>query len=104
MIDIFAKWIDGKIVCVPKKRRGMSKGEYIRAASAALELNAASYPTLSCRELSLLSGIDLDLALSLLCSPSGEKNTPEHEPIAPDSLRDDDRQPRQPTLFCIPDR
>ena len=42
MIDIFAKWIDGKIVCVPKKKRGMSKGEYIRAASAALELNAAS--------------------------------------------------------------
>lgn len=25
MIDIFARWVDGKLVCEPKKRRGMTK-------------------------------------------------------------------------------
>jgi len=39
MIDIFAKWKDGKLVCVPKKRRGMTKGEYLRALAACERLN-----------------------------------------------------------------
>jgi hypothetical protein len=41
VIDIFAKWIDGKIVCVPRKKRGMSKGEYLRTLHACEELNNA---------------------------------------------------------------
>ncbi len=63
MIDIFAKWKDGDLVCVPKKRRGMSKGEYLRAAHVCLRFNAASFPSLSSRELSLLSGITPDQTL-----------------------------------------
>ena len=39
MIDIFARWVDGRLVCEPKKRRGMSKGEYLRALHACQEMN-----------------------------------------------------------------
>jgi len=39
MIDIFARYIDGKIVCEPMKRRGMTRGEYLRALSRCNELN-----------------------------------------------------------------
>ena len=39
MIDIFAKWKDGDLVCVPKKRRGMSKGEYLRALHICQQFN-----------------------------------------------------------------
>jgi hypothetical protein len=39
MIDIFAKYIDGQFVFTPKKRRGMSKGEYLRALAACERLN-----------------------------------------------------------------
>ena len=39
MIDIFARWADGKLVCEPKKRRGMTKGEYLRAVYACEQMN-----------------------------------------------------------------
>lgn len=39
MIDIFARWVDGKLVCEPKKRRGMTKGEYLRAVYACEQMN-----------------------------------------------------------------
>ena len=60
MIDIFAKWKDGDLVCVPKKRRGMSKGEYLRAAYVCLRFNETSFPSLSSQQLFLLSGIAPD--------------------------------------------
>jgi len=104
MIDIFAKWKDGDLVCVPKKRRGMSKGEYLRAAHVCLRFNEASFPSLSSRELSLLSGIAPDLDPSSQLRLSGEKNTRELSPIETESRQDGDRQPTQLTLFYIPDR
>ena len=39
MIDIIAKWVDGKLLCGPKKRRGMTKGEYLRAVHVCQEFN-----------------------------------------------------------------
>ena len=39
MIDIFARRVDGKLICEPKKTRGMTKGEYLRALSMCNELN-----------------------------------------------------------------
>lgn len=39
MIDIFARWVDGILVCEPKKRKGMSKGEYLRALHTCEDLN-----------------------------------------------------------------
>jgi len=104
MIDIFAKWKDGDLVCVPKKRRGMSKGEYLRAAHVCLRFNEASFPSLSSRELSLLSGIAPDLDPSSQLRLSGEKNTRELSPIETESPQDDVRQPMQLTLFYIPDQ
>ena len=104
MIDIFAKWKDGNLVCVPKKRRGMSRAEYLRAAQVCLRFNGTSFPSLSSRQLFSLSGIapDLDPSLQLLLSE--EKNILELVPIEIESLPDDDRQPTQLTLFCIPDQ
>ncbi len=40
MIDIFARYIEGEFVFEPMKRRGMSKGEYLRAVAACQRLNA----------------------------------------------------------------
>lgn len=104
MIDIIAKWVDGKLLCGPKKRRGMTKGEYLRAVHVCREFNVISFQNLSSQELSLLSGKALDRGLSLQLFPSVEKNRPELELIVPGSPLDDDQQPRQPTLFYIPDR
>ena len=39
MIDIFAKWKNGIIVCVPKKRKRMSKEDYQKALDACVRLN-----------------------------------------------------------------
>ena len=104
MIDIFAKWKDGDLVCVPKKRRGMSKGEYLRAAQVCLQFNETSFPSLSSRQLFSLSGIAPDLDPSSLRLLSEGKNTRELSPIGTESRQDDDRQPRQPSLFCIPEK
>ena len=104
MIDIFAKWKDGELVCVPKKRRGMSRAEYLRAAQVCLRFNETSFPSLSSQQLFSLSGIAPDLDPSLQLLLSGEKNILELLPIETESLPDDDRQPTQLTLFCIPDQ
>ena len=85
MIDIIAKWVDGKLLCGPKKRRGMTKGEYLRAVHVCREFNVISFQNLSSQELSLLSGKARDRGLSLQLFPSVEKNRPELEPIVPDS-------------------
>jgi len=45
MIDIFARYIDNKIVFEPRKRRGMTKGEYLRAVSACNRLNGKKETT-----------------------------------------------------------
>ena len=104
MIDIFAKWKDGDLVCVPKKRRGMSKGEYLRAAYVCLRFNETSFPSLSSRQLSLLSGIAPDQDLSSQLPPSEETNTREPSPTETESRQDDGQQPTQLALFYIPDR
>ena len=39
MIDIFARYIDGDFVFEPMKRRGMTKGQYLRALEACKRLN-----------------------------------------------------------------
>ena len=104
MIDIFAKWKDGDLVCVPKKRRGMSKGEYLKAAYVCLRFNATSFPSLSSQQLSLLSGIAPDLDPSSQRPPSEETNTREPSPTGTGSRQDDDQQPTQLALFYIPDQ
>jgi len=103
MIDIFAKWKDGKLVCVPKKRRGMTKGEYLRALAACESLNVDE--SLICpQSLSSLAHKDLcQVPLSQLL-PSEEKNIPEREPIALASPQDDAPQTKQLNLFYIPEK
>ena len=48
MIDIFARYIDGDFVFEPMKRRGMSKGEYLRAVAACERLNEDGVKNSSC--------------------------------------------------------
>lgn len=104
MIDIFARYIDGDFVFEPMKRRGMSKGEYLRAVAACARLNedgiqnssslAAFWP---CRKAP-------DQVPSLQLPLFAEMNIREPEPIELDSRPDDDRQTTQQGLFCKPDR
>lgn len=104
MIDIFARWVDGKLVCEPKKRRGMTKGEYLRAVYASAKLNGDESPIFSEKAVFLPCRITHDLSPSSLLPLSVKKNKPEPEPIAIESRPDDVRQPTQLSLFCIPDQ
>ena len=104
MIDIFARYIDGDFVFEPMKRRGMSKGEYLRAVAACARLNedgiqnssslAAFWP---CRKAP-------DQVPSLQLPLFAEMNIREPEPIVTASHQDDDPRPTQQGLFCKPDR
>lgn len=104
MIDIFARYIDGQFVFEPMKRRGMSKGEYLRAVAACARLNedgiqnssslAAFWP---CRKAP-------DQVPSLQLPLFEEMNTLERAPIGIESPRDDDPQPKQQGPFCKPDQ
>jgi len=98
MIDIFARYIDGEFVFEPMKRRGMSKGEYLRAVAACRRLNedgiqnssslAAFWPCRTAPYQAPLSQLPL----------FAEMNTPEHAPIAIGSRQDDVPQPKQQGL------
>ena len=75
MIDIFARYIDGDFVFEPMKRRGMSKGEYLRAVAACQRLNADGIQSSSC----LVAFVDKspdDMQLSLFddIKPSEKQN------------------------------
>lgn len=104
MIDIFARYIDGEFVFEPMKRRGMSKGEYLRAVAACRRLNedgiqnssslAAFWPCRKAPDQAPLSQLPL----------FAEMNTPEPEPIAPESRQDDVQQPKQQDLFYTPEK
>ena len=104
MIDIFARYIDGDFVFEPMKRRGMTKGQYLRALEACRRLNedgiqnsssvAAFWP---CRKAP-------DQVPSLQLPLFGEMNTLEHAPTEIASRRDDDPRPKQQDLSCKPDR
>ena len=104
MIDIFARYIDGQFVFEPMKRRGMTKGQYLRALEACRRLNedgiqnsssaAAFWP---CRKAP-------DQVPSLQLPLFEEMNTLEHAPIETASRPDDDPQPKLPNLSCKPDQ
>ena len=104
MIDIFARYIDGQFVFEPMKRRGMTKGQYLRALEACRRLNedgiqnsssaAAFWP---CRKAP-------DQVPSLQLPLFEGMNTLEHAPIEIESPRDDDPRPKLPNLSCKPDR
>ena len=104
MIDIFARYIDGILVCEPMKRRGMTKGEYLRAVAACARLNEDGIPNSS----SLIAFWPYhrapDQALSLQLPLFEGMNIHEPAPIEPDSHQDDDRQTTQQGLSCKPDR
>ena len=98
MIDIFARYIDGDFVFEPMKRRGMSKGEYLRAVEACRRLNEDGIQSSSSLAAVLPDHIAPDqIPLSQL-PLFAEMNTHEPEPIALDSRQDDVRQPKQQDL------
>jgi len=104
MIDIFARYIDGDFVFEPMKRRGMTKGQYLRALEACRRLNedgiqnsssaAAFWP---CRKAP-------DQVPSLQLPLFEEMSILERAPIATASRPDDDPRPKQQDLSCKPDR
>ncbi len=98
MIDIFARYIDNKIVFEPRKRRGMSKGEHLRAVSACQRLNEDGIQSSSSVVAFLPDHITPDQAPLLQLHLFGETNILEPEPIAIVSHRADDRQPKQQDL------
>ena len=104
MIDIFARYIDGDFVFEPMKRRGMSKGEYLRAVAACRRLNEDGIQSSSSAAAFLPDHITPDQAPSLQLPLFAEMSTPEPEPIALDSRRDDVPQTKQQGLFCKPEK
>ena len=99
MIDIFARYIDGDFVFEPMKRRGMTKGEYLRAVAACARLNEDGIQNSSSLAAFLPDHITPDQALSLQLPLFAEMNIREPEPIELDSHRDDDRQTTQQGLL-----
>lgn len=100
MIDIFARYIDGDFVFEPMKRRGMSKGEYLRALAACERLNEDGIQSSSSAAAFLPDHKAHDLAPSLQLPLFAEMNTPEPEPIVTGLRPDDARQPKQQDLSC----
>ena len=72
MIDIFARYIDGDFVFEPMKRRGMSKGEYLRAVAACKRLNEDGLQH-SSKIVSFVSKEPQDIQLSLFDEPEPNK-------------------------------
>ena len=104
MIDIFARYIDGDFVFEPMKRRGMSKGEYLRAVAACRRLNEDGIQSSSSLAAFLPDHITLDQAPLSQLPLFAEMNIHEPEPIEIESRLDDDRQPKQQDLSCKPDQ
>lgn len=75
MIDIFARYIDGEFVFEPMKRRGMSKGEYLRAVAACERLNEDGIQS-SSKIVSFVSKEPQDIQLSLFEEPAPNKKSP----------------------------
>ena len=75
MIDIFARYIDGDFVFEPMKRRGMSKGEYLRAVAACERLNEDGIKH-SSKIVSFVSKEPQDIQLSLFDEPEPNKKSP----------------------------
>ena len=75
MIDIFARYIDGDFVFEPMKRRGMSKGEYLRAVAACERLNEDGIQH-SSKIVSFVSKEAQDIQLSLFDEPEPNKKSP----------------------------
>ena len=104
MIDIFARYIDGEFVFEPMKRRGMSKGEYLRAVAACQRLNEDGIQNSSSVVAFLPDHKALDQAPLLQLPLFGEMNTPEHAPIVIESHPDDARQPKPQDLSYKPEK
>ena len=104
MIDIFARYIDGQFVFEPMKRRGMTKGEYLRAVAACERLNEDGIQNSSSVAAFLPCQKAPDQAPSLPLPLFEEMTTLEHAPIVTESPRDDDPQPKPPNLSCKPDQ
>ena len=100
MIDIFARYIDGDFVFEPMKRRGMSKGEYLRAVAACERLNEDGIQSSSSLAAFLPDHITPDQVPLSQLPLFAEMSTPEPEPIAIESRPDDVRQPKQQDLSC----
>ena len=100
MIDIFARYINGEFVFEPMKRRGMSKGEYLRAVAACQRLNEDGIQNSSSIAAFWPYHTTPDPVLSLQLPLFAEMNTPEPEPTVPDSRQVDDQQPKPPDLSC----
>ena len=104
MIDIFARYIDGDFVFEPMKRRGMTKGQYLRALEACRRLNEDGIQNSSSAAAFLPDHITPDQVPSLQLPLFEEMSTLEHAPIEIESPRDDDPQTTQQDLSCKPDR
>lgn len=104
MIDIFARYIDGDFVFEPMKRRGMSKGEYLRAVEACKRLNEDGIQNSSSLVAFLPDHITPDQVPSLQLPLFAEMNTPEPEPTVTVSPRADVRQPKPQDLSYKPEK
>lgn len=104
MIDIFARYIDGDFVFEPKRRRGMSKGEYLRAVAACQRLNEDGIQSSSCLAAFWPHRKAPDQVPLSQLPLFAEMNTHELEPIAIESRPDDARQPKQQDLSYKPDQ
>ena len=102
MIDIFARYIDGDFVFEPMKRRGMSKGEYLRAVAACRRLNEDGIQNSSSLAAFLPDHITPDQAPLSQLPLFAEMNTHELVPIEIESRPDDVRQPKQQDLSYKP--
>ena len=104
MIDIFARYIDGEFVFEPMKRRGMSKGEYLRAVAACQRLNEDGIQNSSSVAAFLPDHIAPDQAPLSQLPLFAEMNIHEPAPIEIGSPQDDVRQTTQQDLSYKPDR
>ena len=104
MIDIFARYIDGILVCEPMKRRGMTKGEYLRAVAACARLNEDGIPNSSSLVAFWPHHKAPDQALSLQLPLFAEMNIHEPAPIELESLQDYVQQTKQQGLSYKPDQ
>ena len=104
MIDIFARYIDGDFVFEPMKRRGMSKGEYLRAVEACKRLNEDGIQNSSSLVAFLPDHITPDQVPSLQLPLFEEMNTLERAPIEIVSPQADVAQPKQQDLSYKPEK
>ena len=104
MIDILARYIDGEFVFTPKKRRGMSKGEYLRALAACERLNEDGIQNSSSVAAFLPDHKASDQVPSLQLHLFEEMNIHEHAPKRLESRQDDVPQTKQQDPFYKPEK